>query len=123
MKSGVPQGSVLGPCLFLAYINDLPDHITSNARIVADDTAVDRRIKSLVDTMGLQKDLDSLSNWEKQWDMMFHPAKCYVLRATRARTKIEADYFLHGQKLQVVDSGPYAFTFYPMIGLSARHFI
>ena len=107
VKSGVPQGSVLGPCLFLAYINDLPDHITSNARIVADDTAVDRRIKSLVDTVGLQKDLDSLSNWEKQWDMMFHPAKCYVLRATRARTKIEADYFLHGQKLQVVDSGPY----------------
>ena len=55
---------MLGQYLFLTYINDLPDHLTCNARIVADDTAVDRKIKTLVDTVGLKRDLDSLQMGE-----------------------------------------------------------
>ena len=73
VKSGVPQGSVLGPCLFLAYINDLPSRVTSNARLFADDTSLNRPIRSPVDSTALQKDLDSLAEWESQWDMEFHP--------------------------------------------------
>ena len=59
------------------------------------------------DTELLQGDLDALVTWEDEWDMCFHPENCYVLQVSRAREKIETDYFLHGQKLQIVDSGPY----------------
>ena len=102
VKSGVPQGSVLGPCLFLAYINDLPEQVTSNARLFADDTAVDRKIESCNDQASLQADLDSLAEWEKQWDMAFHPDKCQVLQVTNKRTKLEFTYQLHNQSLQIV---------------------
>ena len=106
VRSGVPQGSVLGPCLFLAYINDLPDKVNSNTRLFADDTAVDRKIKSKEDQAKLQEDLDSLAAWEAQWDMAFHPDKCQVLQIS-SKSKIEADYTLHGQKLEVVHSTKY----------------
>ena len=88
VRSGVPQGSVLGPCLFLAYINDLPDKVSSNSRLFADDTAVDRKITSTEDQMTLQRDLDSLAQWENQWDMAFHPDKCEVLQVTSKRDKL-----------------------------------
>ena len=107
VRSGVPQGSVLGPCLFLAYINDLPGRVTSNVRLFADDTALDRPIRSLADTEKLQNDLDSLAEWESQWDMQFHPNKCNVIHVSRARKKIISDYFLHGQKLEAVTETKY----------------
>ena len=93
VKSGVPQGSVLGPCLFLAHINDLPDGVSSNARLFADDTAVDRKILSSSDQEQLQADLDALSKWEKEWDMSFHPDKCQVLHVTNIISKAEFKYF------------------------------
>ena len=76
ITSGVPQGSVLGPALFLLYINDLPDTIDSQVRLFADDTVLYRTIKSDTDHQRLQTDLDKLSDWAKAWDMQFHPDKC-----------------------------------------------
>ena len=73
VTSGVPQGSVLGPILFLIYINDLPDLITSKVRLFADDTAVYLTVESPSDGQVLQKDLDTLSGWESRWDMEFNP--------------------------------------------------
>ena len=107
VKSGVPQGSVLGPCLFLAYINDLPGCVTSNTCLFADDTAMDRPIRSMADAESLQRDLDSLAEWETKWDMSFHPDKCNVLHVSRSRSKIQTDYILHGQKLESVSSTKY----------------
>ena len=107
VRSGVPQGSVLGPCLFLVYINDLPCRVKSNTRLFADDTAIDRKITSQDDQLLLQADLDALAKWEDEWDMSFHPDKCIVLHVSRARAIKQADYYLHGQKLQSFESCKY----------------
>ena len=73
MSSGVPQGSVLGPILFLVFINDLPEKLSSQVRLFADDTAVYLTIKCLDDGTVLQNDLDKLSLWKSEWDMEFNP--------------------------------------------------
>ena len=76
VTSGVPRGSVLGPILFLVYINDLPDELSSKVRLFADDTAVYLTIGGSENGKGLQNDLDRLSMWENRWDMEFNPSKC-----------------------------------------------
>ena len=63
--SGVPQGTVLGPVLFLLYINDLPDVVVhSTARLFADDCIVYRPIRNIDDTILLQNDLNKIAEWE-----------------------------------------------------------
>ena len=79
VKSGVPQGSVLGPILFLVFINDLPASVQSSSRLFADDCVVYREIRSDKDCQILQDDLQKLWEWEKLWGMSFHPEKCSIL--------------------------------------------
>jgi len=80
--SGVPQGSVLGPLLFLCYINDMPENIKSTIRLYADDALLYREIYSPEDSRILQEDLDRLQEWAKCWLMKFNPVKCEYLRVT-----------------------------------------
>ena len=94
--SGVPQGTVLGPLLFLLFINDLPDCVTSRTRLFADDCIVYRNQQTPEDCGKLQRDLVSLAQWESKWGMSFHPDKCNVLRVTKKRTPFSSTYKLKG---------------------------
>ena len=105
--SGVPHGSVLGPSLFLFYINDLPNSLVSNIRLFANDTVMYLTIHSASDTHVLQNDLDKLADWEKLWKMEFHPEKCEVLRVGRKCNLVHNDYVLHGKTLASVNSAKY----------------
>ena len=103
----VPQGSVLGPILFLVYINDLPDCVSSNVRLFADDTILYRQITNSEQIALLQKDLGRLEEWEATWQMQFHPQKCQVVRITRSKSPIVSKYYLHNQCLESVSSAKY----------------
>ena len=74
IESGVPQGSVLGPLLFLVYINDLEKNIKSNVKFFADDTMLYSVVKDpLITAADLNHDLDSINQWAHQWKMEFNP--------------------------------------------------
>ena len=106
--SGVPQGTVLGPLLFLAYINDMPGTVKSTIRLFADDALVYRNINSIEDSAELQKDLNELQQWEAEWQMEFNPDKCEVLRLTQKKKNIiNYNYSIHGQTLQTVEEAKY----------------
>ena len=97
----------MGPILFLVFISDLTEKLSSQVLFFADDTAVYLTIGGLDDGTVLQNDLDKLSLCESQWDMEFNPSKCQVVRVTTARKAINAVYTLHGQILEVVTSAKY----------------
>ena len=107
VQSGVPQGSVLGPSLFLFYINDIPVGLDSTIRLFADDTIAYLTITSNKDCLTLQKDLDKLGIWENKWKMAFHPDKCNVLSISKSKNPIKFNYSLHGQVLEYVTSAKY----------------
>ena len=79
VSSGVPQGSVLGPLLFLIFVNDIPEWIKSNVKMFADDTKVWTRISRLKDGEVLQDDLNNLMSWSDKWKLGFNAEKCKVM--------------------------------------------
>ena len=79
IDSGAPQGTVLGPILFLCHINDLPDAVKSSVRLFADDCLLYREINSQNDHNKLQKDLENLEEWAENWGMRFNATKCYFM--------------------------------------------
>ena len=79
MLSGIPQGTVLGPLLFVLYINDILDNVESEGLLFADDTKIYRAITSKEDAQSLQSDLNTLEEWSDEWLLRFHPDKCHVL--------------------------------------------
>ena len=105
--SGVPQGTVLGPLLFLLHINDLPSVVSSKVRLFADDCLIYRNIKNKEDQIALQKDLNLLENWGNTWGMRFNAAKCNIMRVSRTRDPKLFNYSLTGQVLEEVMDAKY----------------
>lgn len=79
VASGIPQGSVLGPVLFLIYINDLPDTVNNIVKLFADDTKIFGKSNSEEDVISLQNDLDKLCDWSRTWQLEFNSSKCKVM--------------------------------------------
>ena len=80
VKAGVPQGSVLGPLLFLVYVNDITHNILSTTRLFAEDTSLASTTSSIDDLQGIYShDLREISKWSKQWLVTFNPDKTVVL--------------------------------------------
>ena len=110
--SGVPQGSILGPILFVLFINDLPQGIDpgTNLALYADDTKIWRKIDTSNDLVLLQKDIDYLHRWSIKNKMNFHPKKCKVLSICQKESPLSllpfvAHYYYLGQNmLEYADS-------------------
>ena len=100
-------GTLLGPLLFLTFINDIPSGITSNLRLFADDCLMYRTISNTSDSKELQNYLDRLHQWSISWQMQFNTDKCHLIRFTQRRKIVDAQYHLGGDHLTQVDEYPY----------------
>ena len=90
LKGGVPQGSVLGPLLFLLYINDIADNTQSFSRLFADDTSLLYSSNNIIEIeVRVNSDLSKMYNWSKEWLVDFNPKKteCIFFSTNQAVNK------------------------------------
>ena len=107
VESGVPHGKVLGPLLFLLYINDIGNKVSSEIHLFADDCIVYRPINNDVDSLELQKDIKLLSDWSQTWQMSFNPKKCYVMHMGTKRNMYKHAYKMYDHVLETVENHQY----------------
>jgi ribonuclease P/MRP protein subunit RPP40 len=99
--SGVPQGSVLGPLLFVIFINDMDntvEHLTSILRKFADDTKLGKKVRTDKERQELQEALEKLCHWADRWGMEFNVSKCKAMHMGHANQK--HDYYMNDQQLE-----------------------
>ena len=105
--SGVPQGTLLGPLLFLIFINDISANLSSTIRLFTDDCLVYREIKSTTDCDALQEDLNKLVVWSHTWGMEFNVAKCNILTVTnKVKHQVKYRYRMEGEAVKLVSFMP-----------------
>lgn len=105
ITAGVPQGSILGPLLFLIYINDIVNSIQSKVRLFADDTSLYLIVDNPAATADLiNSDLDRIHTWSKQWLVDFNPSKTETLTISRKQNPPHhPDLFMDGTKISEFD--------------------
>ena len=108
ITSGVTQGSVLGPLLFLIYIDDLPNCVQNSVcRLFADDCILYQRITSCHDCSKLQADLYQPKKWESIWLIEFHTSKCQIISITNKGKSVIGDHKIHDNILEQVHCAIY----------------
>ena len=98
VTSGVPQGSVLGPLLFVVYINDLMTNVLNVLKLFADDTKIMSKIVDDSSCNALQDDLNKLANWSNEWSIKFNEDKCKVMHIGKSNPHF--DYKMNDHILQ-----------------------
>ncbi len=101
VTSGVPQGSVLGPVLFIIYINDIDLGLNNFTSKFADDTKIGNAILMECDRRSLQEELRKILAWSVKWEMPFNINKCQILQFGSRNIK---DYEMCGLKIKSVHS-------------------
>ena len=102
VTSGVPQGSVLGPLLFIIYINDIDVGLNNTISKFADDTKIGSAVLTENDRLKLQQDLDKVSKWSEDWNMPFNINKCQLLQVGSLNNKYQ--YSIMNQQLESAPS-------------------
>ena len=91
--SGIPQGSVIGPLLFVIFINDMPDLIKNSCKLFADDCKVYG--KNSDNGVSIQNDIDSMWNWSQSWQLPFNVTKCKKMHVGRNNRSLEYNMGIH----------------------------
>ena len=99
VSSGVPQGTVHGPLLFLFYIKDIPIQI-SQRKPSKCSLMLYWKINNHTDQDNLQHDLVRLIDWEQNWQMAFNSSKCEIMHITRSKLSLDNSYRIHGAALR-----------------------
>ena len=104
VTSWVPQGSLLGPLLFIIFINDLPDVAMGDVftSLYADDTEVYRNIDTIEDCMSMQKTITNMDMWTGKNNIRFNASKCKALTITRKKSPLNFIYKLDNVELKRV---------------------
>ena len=100
VDSGVPQGSILGPLLFIIFINGIDDGIVSDILKFADDTKIFGKAGTRDSVIKLRADLQILCNWSEKWQMKFNTEKCKVMHI--GANNLKAEYYMEGKKLEEI---------------------
>ncbi len=106
MHSGVPQGSILGPLLFLLFVNDMPDVLSDTTKIslFADDAKIYHKIANLTDSLILQYDLNNLIRWTHIWKLKFNPLKCKIMSINNTNPILIYNYNMNNINLDRVNT-------------------
>ena len=98
------EGSVLGPLLFILYVNDIPDLVNSKVKMFADDIKVYTQITSFSNALSFQNNLDRLCGWARKWLLQFNIAKCTHLKYGSNMSTTYMNEEGYNSKLNVVSS-------------------
>ena len=101
VKTGVPQGTVLGPLMFLLYINNISENLTSHIRLFPDNCIMYRPIISTEASLHLQKDLDRVFECTQHWQMQLNIQKCVALQCNRSHSPKISNYAINGHFLEL----------------------
>ena len=99
--SGIPQGSVLGPLLFICFINDMPEVIQAFIQMFADDTKLYMEVNGPEDQQALQKDLTELEDWANLWQLRFNAQKCKVMHLGTSNANLSYHMHQDGEKVKL----------------------